>query len=237
ISDRKKAEEKQQKYKDELKLLSTELINTQENEKKMLAQELHDEIGQLLTAMKINLSSVKNKLPKNYNLKTKQQVDETDKILDNIISQVHELSLNLRPELLDVLGLSATLQAYCKQFSERIDINVIFKPNDTKINLPKEYEINIFRIVQEALTNVARHSGAKNVRIDFNVDKNGWLKLAIEDDGRGFNTENYNNPEEKTVGIGLLGMRERVNLMKGKMKITSLKGEGTTINIQIPLTK
>lgn len=234
VSSRKSVEEKLLKYKDELKLLSSELINIQENEKKELAQELHDEVGQALTAMKINLSTIKSIFPPGHNQNAEQRINETNEILDNIINQVHKLSLNLSPALLEVLGLSATLKDYCNQFSKRTGIKVICQKDESKMNMPNKYEINIFRIVQEALTNIARHSKAKTVSVSFETVKKK-INLKITDDGIGFDIRKYDDNSEKKTGIGLLGMRERVNAMRGTMKITSEKGKGTTIDIQIPL--
>lgn len=235
ISERKRAFEKQQNYKNELQMLSSELINIQEMEKKMLAQELHDEVGQSLTAMKINLSTIKNTFPPVHSQNI-QRIDETNEILDNIISQVHRLSLNLRPSLLEVLGLSATLREYCNKFSKRTGIHIKYNIDEPKINMPNKYEINIFRIIQEALTNIARYSEAKTVSVLLNIIKEK-IYLKITDNGIGFDVKKYQEYSGKKTGIGLLGMRERVNSMQGTIKITSAKGKGTNIDIHIPLNE
>lgn len=229
ISTRKKAENNLVRNKNELKKLTAELITIQETEKKMLAQELHDEIGQALTAMKINLSSIKSNLPTNHDVRAIKRIAETNEILDNIISQIHNISLNLRPELLDVLGLAATLKSYGNQFAKRTGIRVHFK-NNTQKTLDNRKEINLYRIVQEAFNNTAKYAEAKNIILSLQDDENNF-HLTIEDDGKGFNL----NATPSSPGMGLIGMKERVSSMNGEMEIKSEPGKGTRIKIEVPL--
>ena len=229
ISDRKKAEEKEKKYSNDLKMLSSKLINTQENEKKLLAQELHDEIGQALTAMKINISAIKTNLPTNHDERAMKRIAESNEILDTIISQIHTISLNLRPELLDVLGLAATLKSYSNQFARRTGIRVHFT-NKTQQKLDSQKEINLYRIVQEAFTNTAKHAEAQNIFLSLQENERTFF-ITMEDDGKGFNS----NKDASLPGIGLIGMKERVNSMKGTMKIESIPGKGTSIKVEVPL--
>ena len=229
ISTRKKAENNLVRNKNELKKLTAELITVQETEKKMLAQELHDEIGQALTAMKINLSSIKSNLPTNHDVRAIKQIAETNEILDNIISQIHNISLNLRPELLDVLGLAATLKSYGNQFAKRTGIRVHFK-NNTQKTLDNRKEINLYRIVQEAFNNTAKYAEAKNIILSLQDDENNF-HLTIEDDGKGFNS----NIAASLPGIGLIGMKERVSSMNGTIHIESSSGKGTSIKIEVSL--
>ncbi|MFA5973699.1 MAG: PAS domain S-box protein [Lentimicrobiaceae bacterium] len=231
ISERKKAKEKLIRHENELKLLSSELISTQEKEKKALSIELHDEVGQSLMAMKIDIASIKKEIPPEINTKAFNRIDELDTILDSVINQVHEISLNLRPAMLDVLGLLPTIKSYGNQFSERTGI-IVHIGNDININLEKEQEIHLYRIVQEAFTNVVKHAHAKNIFIHLGI-KGNILILSIQDDGYGF----ILNKKESIppVGIGLIGMRERVNSLKGKMEISTSPQKGTKIEIQIPV--
>jgi len=229
ISDRKQAEEKEKKYSNDLKMLSSKLINTQENEKKLLAQELHDEIGQALTAMKINISAIKTNLPTNHDERAMKRIAESNEILDTIISQIHTISLNLRPELLDVLGLAATLKSYSNQFARRTGIRVHFT-NKTQQKLDSQKEINLYRIVQEAFTNTAKHAEAQNIFLSLQENERTFF-ITMEDDGKGFNS----NKDASLPGIGLIGMKERVNSMKGTMKIESNPGKGTSIKVEVPL--
>jgi len=231
ISERKKAKEKLIRHENELKLLSSELISTQEKEKKALSIELHDEVGQSLMAMKIDIASIKKEIPPEINTKAFNRIDELDTILDSVINQVHEISLNLRPAMLDVLGLLPTIKSYGNQFSVRTGI-IVHTENDININLEKEQEIHLYRIVQEAFTNVVKHAHAKNIFIHLGTKRN-ILILSIQDDGCGFLLKEKENIPH--VGIGLIGMRERVNSLKGKMEISTSPQKGTKIEIQIPV--
>lgn len=233
ITERKQAEEKLIRHQNELKLLSSELINTQENEKKTLALELHDEIGQALTAMKINLSSVMKNIPTGTDNPDSERLKETDQFLDSILSRVHEISLDLRPVMLDVLGFVSTIKSYGNQFSKRTGIEVHIE-NKNKAKPDTDHEIHLFRIVQEALTNTAKHAEAQNINIQMK-SKNKWFHLIIEDDGKGFITGESGEFSGNSRGIGLIGMNERVNLMQGEINITSVPPKGTKIEIKVPL--
>lgn len=233
IDKRKQIENKLIEHEHELQQLSTELINAQEKERKILSQELHDEVGQSLTALKFNLASITKKLPLDHDFKTKNRLQEMNEILENLISQVHEISLNLRPSLLDVLGLLPTIKSYCNQFSKRTGINVRIA-NEIIVNIDLEQEIHLFRIVQEALTNVVKHAHAKNILLNLYLMDN-VLMLSIQDDGCGFILKE--NGSIPYAGIGLIGMRERVNSLNGTMEIITSPGRGTKIEIQIPINR
>lgn len=233
ITMRKLAEEKLISHENELKLLSSELINTQEKEKKALATELHDEIGQALTAMKINLSSVMKNIPKIQGNPDYERLIETDDLLETILSRVHEISLDLRPVMLDVLGFLSTIKSYGKQFSKRTGIEVhIENKNNAKPDTGQE--IHLFRIVQESLTNTAKHAEAQNINIQME-SKNKWFYLIIEDDGKGFDIAESGKSLGNLSGIGLIGINERVISMQGEINITSSPPKGTKIEIKVPL--
>ncbi|EKD30709.1 MAG: PAS/PAC sensor hybrid histidine kinase [uncultured bacterium] len=233
ISQRKMAVEKLIRHGKELKLLSNELINVQEKEKKILARELHDEIGQALTAMKINLSSVLKNIPNETHNLAYERIRETDELLNTILTRVHDISLNLHPAILEILGFIKTIKSYAQQFEKRTGIKVRVI-DDFKSNLNTEQEINLFRIVQEALTNVAKHADAQNVEICFDSG-NRWFVLTIKDDGKGFTANPNIEMSENAPGIGLIGMNERVNAMQGKFRISSRPRKGTKIQIKVLL--
>lgn len=233
ISQRKKAQEKLARHEKELTLLSAELLIAQEKEKKMLARELHDEIGQALTAMKINLSTVLKNIPAETNTPVCERIKETDELLNSVLTRVHDISLNLRPAILELLGFAATIKSYAQQFEKRTGIKVRITDN-CKTNLNTEQEINLFRIVQEALTNVAKHAEAQNIEICFDSGEK-WFKLTIADDGKGFVTNPENEISGKAPGIGLIGMHERVSVLQGKIRINSGQQKGTKIKIKVPL--
>lgn len=232
ITKRKQAEEKLCEHDKQLKLLSSKLINIQEKERKMLAQELHDEVGQSLMAMKIDLATLKKEIPEEQNPRIHERINEMNTILNGIVNQVHEISLNLRPALIDVLGLMSALKSYSNQFSKRSGIKVHFE-NDISLDIEKEKEIHIFRIVQEAFTNILKHANAKTIFLNLKI-KDRFLIFSIEDDGCGFILKEKISSSQ--VGIGLIGMRERVHSMKGKMEIITSAQNGTKIEIQIPIS-
>jgi len=233
ITERKKADEKLIRHENELKLLSSELINAHENEKKTLALELHDEIGQALTAMKINLSSVMKNIPNLEGSPNGERLIETDDLLETILSRVHEISLDLRPVMLDVLGFLSTIKSYGKQFSKRTGIEVHIEiKNNAKPDTGQE--IHLFRIVQESLTNTAKHAEAQNINIQMET-KNNWFCLVIEDDGKGFDIAESGKSLGSSSGIGLIGINERVISMQGEINITSSLQKGTKIEIKVPL--
>ncbi len=233
ISQRKKAQEKLIRHEKELRLLSSELITAQEKEKKMLARELHDEIGQALTAMKINLSTVLKNIPVETHNLACERIKETDELLDTILTRVHDISLNLHPSILEILGFAATIKSYAQQFEKRTGITVRVIDNFNS-NLNNEQEINLFRIVQEALTNVAKHADAQNIEICITSRKE-WFYLTINDDGKGFDTNFKSGKSGKHMGIGLIGMNERVSALQGKFQISSGIAKGTNLRIKVPL--
>lgn len=233
ITGRKQAEEQLIRHEKELKLLSSELVNAHENEKKTLALELHDEIGQALTAMKINLSSVIKNIPDVTGTPNGERLMETDNLLDTILSRVHEISLDLRPVMLDVLGFVSTIKSYGQQFSKRTGIQVHIE-NKNKAKPDTVQEIHLFRIVQESLTNTAKHAEAQNINIQME-SKNKWFCLIIEDDGKGFDRIESVKSSGRSPGIGLIGINERVISMQGELNITSGLQKGTKIEIKVPL--
>lgn len=212
---------------DRLVRLSRRLVANEEDVRRRIARELHDEIGQALTALKINLQTWQNRTPD-----IDQQLAISLDIVDNVLHQVRNLSLDLRPSMLDDLGLVKTLRWYIDRqaqwvgFTPQFTTNVTRRPNN-------DVEIACFRIAQEALTNIARHAEATHVSVDLNRS-NGKLILCIQDDGQGFDVE---KAEEKAVlgdSMGLLGLKERAALAGGNAEITSDFGEGTEILVTFP---
>lgn len=212
---------------DRLVRLSRRLVAIQEEESRRIARELHDEIGQALTALKINLQTLQNKTPE-----TDEQLAISLDIVDHVLHQVRDLSLNLRPSLLDDLGLVKTLRWYLDKqaqwvgFTPQFTTNVTSRPNS-------DIEIACFRIVQEALTNIARHAEATYVLVDLNRN-NSKLTLSIQDDGQGFDVEAAEEKAALGESMGLLGLKERALLAGGNAEIVSERGEGTEILVSFP---
>ncbi len=214
-----------------LQLLSQQLVEAQEAERRHIARELHDEIGQTLTAVKINLQAMQRRA--NVSDLTASLHESMD-IVEQAIQQVRNLSLDLRPSLLDDLGLIATLRWYLDRQARWAGLSTQFTATPPDLHLPANLETVCFRLVQEALTNALRHAQAHTIQVDLQqLEKE--LRLLISDDGIGFEVE----PTLKQVvygkGLGLVGMQERVSLLGGRFELESTPGQGTQIRVFLPL--
>jgi PAS domain S-box-containing protein len=223
IVERKRAEEA-------LRGFSRQLIRAQEAERQSIARELHDQIGQLMTAIRINLETILNSSTRE---ESNALIDEGITLVDEAIHQVRNLSFELRPSLLDDLGLTAALHWYADRYAQRTGIQTTTSIcPESQIRLPRELETSCFRIVQEALTNVARHAQAKNVSIDVKT-VNGDLALSVKDDGLGFNSRALSDSVPLN-SLGLRGMEERVRGLGGHLEIKSSPREGTEVSVYFP---
>ena len=160
------------------------------------------------------------------------KMDNMLKLIDSTCVMIQEISTRLRPRLLDHLGLIAAMEWYLEDYERRTGIKCIFKTNSEKLNLEENLSITIFRIFQEALTNVARHAKAKTVSINLR-EKNNVLLLTIKDNGKGITQEQISNPKS----IGLIGMRERLSPWQGRFEISGVPNRGTTLIIELALDK
>lgn len=216
-----------------LRELSHRLMNVQETERRRIAHDLHDEIGQSLTAMKLGLREADSVLESGP---TASLLTDSLKILDEVIRQVRSLALDLRPSLLDELGLVPALRWYIKSQGERAGWETEYSAHEGDNHLPQGVEITCFRIVQEALTNVARYAEATHVRVT--LERQGdRLVLDIEDNGKGFNVEQAKTRARTGISIGLLGMEERARLVGGELTITSSPKTGTRLTASLPLVE
>jgi PAS domain S-box-containing protein len=215
INERKAAEVMQRE-------LSQRLLNVQEDERRSLARELHDEIGQSLTAVKVGLQTAQR-------LGTSEPIANAMSITDQLLSQVRELSLNLHPGLLEDLGLAAAVRWYALQQAERSGIKIDFTLCLGEARLSPELKITIYRIVQEGLTNIIRHSQAHQVCISL-TEQNHEIHLTIKDDGVGFDAT-----LQSKASLGLLSMKERVSLRGGQFQLESAPKTGTAIQATFPL--
>ncbi len=234
ITERKRAEEAVMKHRRDLQRLSAQLINAQEAERKRISQELHDEMGQALTAMSINLAAIEKELPSELTPTIRERLAETSALADRTLEQVRELSLDLRPAMLDDLGLVPTLRWYVNRYAKRLNIEAEFEATDFEGRLTAGVETALYRVVQEALTNAARHAQANRVHIHLKC-KGATVAAFIEDDGQGFDVQEVAGLEAPERGAGLLGMRERVASLGGSFRIQSRPGQGTRLTIEIPI--
>lgn len=220
----------------QLRVLNRKLTEVQEAERKELARELHDELGQALTAININLVSIKSALPESCRQLIDEQLAEAAQLTEQTLKQVREMSLDLRPGMLDDLGLVPTLRWYIKRFSQRMNIKTDFQTNGLEERLSPDVETALFRIAQEALTNVARHAQAGRVSVRLAAADNR-IQADVQDDGCGFDVATVLNHQADAQGAGLFGIRERVTLLGGELHIDSRAGQGTCLSIEIPLDK
>jgi signal transduction histidine kinase len=214
---------------EDLQRLSAELMNAHESERKRMSQELHDELGQALTAMRINLTGLEKELFPDFPASRKKLI-ETSLLVDETLEHVRELSHTLRPTMLDELGLVPTLRWYVTRYAERLGIQVEFEAVD--LRLPTEIETALYRIVQEALTNIAKHAQAGHVQLRLSYQESRVTAL-IEDDGVGFDV--HRKMTVDATGAGLFGMRERVAVLSGSLTIQSRPEQGTRLLIELPV--
>ena len=212
-----------------LKALSASLLTAQEEERRRVAVELHDELGQVLTAVKINLQSVGRKLDASFRSDLADAVASVDEAME----RVRDLALDLRPAVLDDLGLPTALRWYTHRFARDTGIDVHFSA-DSVPRFEAALETACFRIAQEALTNVMRHAHAQHVWVDLKAGT-GETELKICDDGLGFDVITARERAVGGVSVGLLGMEERVSSLGGAFEVRSVQGHGTRLSVRFPL--
>jgi PAS domain S-box-containing protein len=209
--------------------LATHLLSAREAERKSVAREIHDELGQLLTALKMDLRWIQKRLGSSGH-SALEKIRGTLGLVDQGIDIVHRISSNLRPGMLDDLGLAAAIQWLGAEFSRRTGISCTAMVTIPESCIGGNGATAVFRIVQEALSNICRHSGASRVSILLRVSC-GRLEVTIEDDGVGITAEQVG----ASTSFGLLGMRERVEELRGELTVRGREGKGTTVHAAIPL--
>ena len=212
----------------DLQSLSARLMTAQEEERRNVARELHDEVGQALTAVQVELSLAERRL---NTVGYGSEVGEAQKITHSALQTVRDMSQLLHPAALDDLGLSAAVEWQARAFEARHAIRVDVTQDDIPQRLPREVEVAAYRIVQEALTNVAKHSGATACQIVL-ARSDGRLQIVVEDDGAGFDASDV---RVQGRGLGLVGMRERAALLSGQVTFDSQPGVGTRVTARLPI--
>ncbi len=226
ITERKMAEE-------HVHTLTQQLLKVQEIERQQIAYDLHDHLAQDLSLLRIGLETLFDSHP-SIPLEVKQKTSELSKTLQRSISAVRDMAYELHPPGLDQLGLAHTAYQYCEEFSEKNGINVdFFAAGLDDLTIPKNTEINLYRLIQEALWNIKKHADATNVIIKL-VASFPFIILRIEDDGKGFNVKDRLAEASKEKRMGIRSMEQRVSLLNGKMRIHSLPKEGAKVFIEIP---
>jgi PAS domain S-box-containing protein len=211
-----------------LQALSRRLVEIQEGERRYIASELHDEVGQALTGLTLSLQLIEKKADDPQAVRA--ELAEMNRMLENVLEDLHRLAIDLRPASLDHLGLAAALRQHVAMVNQKFGLTAQFEMLGIQDRLPEEMEITFYRIVQEALNNVVRHARARHVDVIIEKrDEN--LILVIEDDGVGFDPEVI---LKKSGRLGLFGMQERVEMLGGKLIIESAQGKGTTLVVEVP---
>jgi two-component system sensor histidine kinase UhpB len=231
ITDRKRAEEEIKNSQLQLRNLTAHLQSVREEERTHIAREMHDELGQALTAMKMDLSWLDKRLPKDQK-PLFEKTKSMSKLADATLQTVKKISSELRPGLLDDLGLTAAIEWQAEEFQTRTGIKCAITVDPEDIILDKDRSTAIFRIFQETLTNVARHAKATRIKVSLK-EKAGKIELKVRDNGKGITEKQVSNPKS----FGLIGIRERAYYLDGKVVIKGLQDKGTALTIRIPLPK
>ena len=232
ITERRDAEKQLQQYTTQLRVLAIQLTEVAETERQRLAQELHDQVGQNLTALGININIIRSQLPEDVDQSLHFHLDDSSALVEQTTERIRDVMANLRPPVLDDYGLMAALRWYANQFVRRTDINVIVKGEILLPRLDSRVENALFRIVQEALTNSAKHARASKVTIRVDQES-GFLRLEIADDGVGFDTSQSVDYDQGR-GWGVLSMTERAEAVGGSCAINSNIGHGTQVIVEVP---
>lgn len=231
VSDRCAAEAEVREKEKVLRSLSHQLLTVQEDERARIARELHDELGQTLTATKISLQSLKRKLGK----EDRERVDEPLECVGECIQRVRGLSMELRPALLDHLGLETALRWNAQRMESRTSIPISVETVNGHDRYPLPVEAAGYRIAQEAITNALRHAEPKNIRVRCE-SADDRLRLSVSDDGKGFDVAGVTQQPTTDRGLGILGMRERAESLGGRVVISSTPGSGTRVEVEFPRT-
>ena len=217
---------------EQIRDLSTRLLRVQDDERRRIARELHDSTGQFLALLNMNLSSLRRRSSR-ASSQNKQLLEDCTSLASEITSQIRTVSYLLHPPLLDEIGLSAALKWFVDGFEQRSHISVTTDISENVGRLPRELEIALFRVVQEALTNIHRHSGSKRAAIRISCDEQN-ISMEIEDEGRGIPPERLAEIRAHGSGVGIAGMRERLRSFRGALDIQS-NGSGTKVTVTLPV--
>lgn len=212
-----------------LQELSGHMEEVREEERKYIARELHDEMGQVLSVLHIDLVQLSSELDKPVS-QSQKKLSDIIRMLDQVADSARTISENLRPGMLDVLGLAAAIQHHVKKIMDSTNIQFELKMNQDEFNIDTGTATAVFRIFQESITNVIRHAQAKNVEVKL-VSLGHELILVVQDDGCGM----VEKVAGQRRGFGILGMQERVNLLGGAILIESTPGQGTRIEVNFPI--
>lgn len=227
---RVQAEEALRRSKEELRELAAGANQLREQEQRRIARELHDELAQALTGLKMDVAWIKGKLPEPSPAMV-AKLKSMEALLDSTVAATRRISSDLRPMMLDDLGLVPATEWLVQQFTERTGIACELAIASAELDLPDPLTTTVYRLLQESLTNIAKHAKASSVEITLALTE-GTIAMSVRDDGVGFSPQDPRKPNS----YGLIGLRERVYLLGGKIHIDSAPGQGTAIDINLPVT-
>jgi signal transduction histidine kinase len=210
----------------ELERLSSRIVDAQEEERRSISRELHDEVGQSLGALLVDLGRLSTNLPAD-GAEIRERIDHMKSLAERTVGTVRDIALLLRPSMLDDLGLVAALEWQGREVSRRSQMEVAVESANVSDDLPDEYKICVYRLVQEALNNAVRHSHARNAKVRVAGGASA-IEIEVSDDGQGFDPQ-------RTRGLGILGMEERVKRLGGSLTVKSAPGQGTVLKAELPL--
>jgi len=216
-------ERRSEQAEDRMRELSQRLVSAQEEERRNLSRELHDHVAQVLTGLRMELGRIER-----MSAAVGPAIGECKTLVDDLFRTVRDLSLGLRPSMLDDFGLQAALEWHVRDFMRRYAIDVELKMDGDLDTLPDKHRTCVYRVIQEAMTNCARHAHATNIRIGVTTE-NGQLRVSVSDNGVGF------NPADRQRGLGLRGISERVRELQGTLTISRDARGGTTLLVRLPL--
>jgi PAS domain S-box-containing protein len=216
-----------------LRFLSSRLFKAQENERSRVSKELHDQLGHDLVLLKSQIRSLGRKAAEMEN-SFQDDFSNTVREIDRIIENVRRISRNLRPSILEDLGLFAALRKLVENYRKQDTVNVELDMEDIDHLFSRDAQINLYRMFQEILTNISKHSGAENIKVEI-YKKDGDIFFSVEDDGKGFEMSKIMNRKFNEKGVGLMAMQERINMLDGTFSVNSQPGQGTVIRFSVPI--
>jgi signal transduction histidine kinase len=234
INERMRMEESLKETEKHLRRLSAQLLSTQEQERRRISRELHDELGQALALMKLQVRQVENRLHSDQT-ELRDDCEHTLKYIDRVIEEVRRLSRDLSPAVLEGQGLTAAIRWLVSNLHRTNGMNAVFDPGNGDLDrlYPRDAATHIYRTIQEALTNIGKHAQARNASVIVSKS-NGMVSFLIMDDGKGIDVKHESNKDYAERGLGLSAMEERVRMLGGRFDIWSEEGKGTRITFMVP---